>query len=90
MWYSLAVILCAIGIGCRHWLAVLDKVLVFAGIAVFLLTFTRHCISKAKRCPNCNAIIYTGHIGTIAKQKDGMISCEKCGSLVCVDYGKRR
>ena len=87
--YVISLALCLVGILCRDWLNVLDKVLVLSGVALFLLAFMKHCISKAPKCPNCNAVIYSGHIRTIARQKDGLVPCEKCGSLVCVDYTKR-
>ena len=86
--YILALILCAAGIGCRNWMTVLDKVLVILGIALFLFVFAKHCFSKAQRCPNCKAVIYSGHIRTITSQKDGVVQCEKCGSLVRVNHSK--
>ncbi len=86
--FVLALILCAVGIGCRNCLIVLDKVFVILGVALFLFVFVKHCFSKAQRCPNCNAIIYSGHIRTITSQKDGIVPCEKCGSLVRVNHSK--
>lgn len=87
--YIIALVLCFVGILCRNWLDILDKAFVLLGVALFLFAFVKHCISKAQRCPNCNAIIYSGYIRTIARQKDGMMPCEKCGSLVCVNHSKR-
>lgn len=84
--YSLSLVLCLVGIAFHNWLIVLDKIFVILGVALFLFALLKHCISKAQRCPNCNAIIYRGHIRTIAKQKDGIVPCEKCGSLVCVNH----
>lgn len=89
IWYVLSIILCGIGVFCREWMNVLDKVFVLLGVALFLFGFVKHCISMAPRCPNCNAIIYSGHIRNIIRQKDGTVPCEKCGSLVCVDHSKR-
>ena len=88
--YIIALALCLVGILCRDWLNILDKVFVLLGVALFLFGFVKHCISKAPRCPNCNAIIYSGHIRTIVRQKDGMVPCEKCGSLVRVNHFKRQ
>jgi len=86
--YILSVCFCVTGIGFRDRLTVLDILLVLLGVAVFLLTFVRHCFSKAKRCPNCGAMIHTGHIRTISRQQDGTIQCEKCGTLVRVNHSK--
>lgn len=82
--YLLSVCFCVAGILCRDRLNVLDIALVILGIVLFLLAFGKHCISKAQRCPNCNAIIYRGHIRIIVGQKDGLVPCEKCGTLVRV------
>ena len=87
--YIISFALCLVGILCRDWLNILDKVFVLVGVPLFLFAFVKHCISKAPRCPNCNAIIYSGHIRTIVRQKDGMMPCEKCGSLVRIMYSKR-
>ena len=89
MCYILSFALCVIGILCRDWLDILDKVFVIVGIALFLFTFARYSIGKAQRCPNCNAIIYKGHIRTVKRQQNGIVSCEKCGSLVCVDHSAK-
>lgn len=87
--YILSVVLCIIGIFCRDWLNILDKVFVLLGVGLFLFTLVKHCISMAPRCPNCNAIIYSGHIRNIKRQKDGIVPCEKCGSLVCAIYSEQ-
>lgn len=79
-----------IGAVFRDWLHVLDIVFILLGVALFLLTFWRLCIGRAQRCPNCNAVIHSGHIRTIAGQENGMIPCETCGSLVCVNHSNRR
>lgn len=86
----LSVCFIAVGIVFRAVLNVLDIILVLLGVGLFLFSFLRLCISKALRCPNCSAIIHSGHIRTIARQKDGIIQCEKCGSLVTVDYSCRK
>ena len=44
----------------------------------------------AQRCPNCNAIIYSGSIRTLARQKDGLVRCEKCGTLVRVIHSQQK
>ncbi len=82
--FVLSVCFVAVGIVFRAVLNVLDIILVLLGVSLFLITFWRVCVSKAPRCPNCSAIIHSGHIRTIARQKDGIIQCEKCGSLVRV------
>lgn len=89
MCYILSLVLCLVGILCRDWLNILDKVFVLLSVALFLFTFLKHCTSLAPRCPNCNAIIYSGHIRTIKRQKDGIVPCEKCGSLVRVIHSKQ-
>ena len=86
--YILSACFCMTGIVFRDRLNVLDMILVLLGIALFLFAFARHCISKALRCPNCNATIHTGHIRTITGQQDGTIQCEKCGTLVRVGRSK--
>lgn len=88
--YIIALALCLAGILCRDLLIILDKAFVLFGVALFLFAFIKHCISKAPRCPNCNTMIYNGHIRNIVRQKDGMVPCYKCGSLVCVNYSKRK
>lgn len=90
IWYLLSLCFVMIGIVFHTWLNVLDILLVFSGVALFLFTFWRHCISKAKRCPNCNAVIHSGHVRTISRQENGMIRCETCGSLVCVNHAVRK
>ena len=87
--YILSLALCIIGILCRDWLDILDKVFAIAGVVLFLFTFARHSVSMAQRCPNCNAIIYKGHIRTVKRQQNGVVPCEKCGSLVCVDHAAK-
>ena len=89
MYYIISLALCLIGILCRDRLNLLDKAFVLLGVVLFLFTFAKHCISKAQRCPHCDAIIYSGHIRTAARQKDGTAPCEKCGSLVRVNDSKR-
>ena len=88
--YLLSLCLCVMGIVFRNQLDFLDKIFVLLGVALFLFTFVRHCDSKAPRCPNCNAVIYSGHIRNIARQRDGVVPCEKCGSLVRVNHSKQR
>lgn len=88
IYYALSLCLCIVGIACRDRLNILDKLLVLLGAALFLITFARHCISKALRCPNCNTVIYTGHIRTVLRQQDGLVKCDKCGSLVRVKHSK--
>lgn len=87
--YLLALVLCLVGLLCHGWLNILDKVCVLLGVALFLFAFVKHCISKARRCPNCNTLIYSGHIRNIARQKNGMVPCYKCGSLICVNHAER-
>ena len=87
--YIISLALCLVGILCRDWLNILDKSLVLLGVALFLFAFVKHCISMAPKCPNCNATIYSGHIRNIKRQKDGMIPCEKCGSLVRINHFKQ-
>ena len=87
--YIISITLCLVGIFCRNWMNILDKVCVILGVALFLFTFVRHCISKAPRCPNCNTMIYNGHIRNVVRQKDGMVPCYKCGSLVRVNHSNR-
>ena len=84
LWYGVSVCMIAVALLLRDQLRILDSILVFSGTALFLATFWGHCIRKAQRCPNCGTVIYTGHIRTIAKQRDGLIPCEKCGTLVLV------
>ena len=84
--YIMSLALCLVGILCRDWLDILDKICVLLGVALFLFAFVKHCISKAPRCPNCNAMIYSGHIRNIFRQKNGMVPCYKCGSLVRVSH----
>ena len=87
--HIISLALCLIGILCRDWLNILDKVFVLLGVTLILFTFVKQCISKAPRCPNCNTLIYSGHIRNIIRQKNGMVSCYKCGSLVCVNHSKQ-
>ena len=87
--YIIALALCLIGILSRDWLNILDKAFVLLGVALFLFAFVKHCIGKAPKCPNCNTVIYSGYIRTIARQKDGLVPCEKCGSLVCANHSKQ-
>lgn len=84
--FFLSFYLCAVGVVFRDWLNILDKLLVFSGVALFLFAFWQHCTGKALRCTNCNAIIRSGHIRTIVKQKEEIVQCENCGSLVRVHY----
>jgi len=86
--YALSFCLLLSGIIFRDRLILLDKVFVLLGAGLFLLVFVRHCVSRAPRCPNCNAVIFSGHIRTIARQKDGRVPCEKCGSLVRVKHSR--
>lgn len=88
--YILSLCFCVIGIVFRNWLNILDIIFVLLGVALLLFAFMQHCISKAQRCPNCNAIIYSGHIRTIARQKNGVVPCENCGNLVCVNHSHRK
>lgn len=88
--YLLSACFVIAGIVFHAWLHLLDILLIVSGIVLFLLTFWRHCISRAKRCPNCNAVIHSGHIRTIAGQENGMVRCERCGSLVCVNHAARK
>lgn len=88
--YATALGFCLAGILLRERLNVLDIVLVCLGVALFLLGFLLHSTSKAQRCPNCNAVIYRGHIRTVLRQKDGLFPCERCTALVCVDYSHRK
>lgn len=88
--YLVSFCLCMISIIFRNHLNILDKVFVFLAVALFLFTFLRYCTSKAPRCPNCNAVIYSGHIRNVARQRDGVIPCEKCGSLVRVNHSSQR
>ena len=87
--YILSVCFCVTGIVFRDRLNVLDILLVFLGVALFLFTFSRHCFSKAQRCPNCGAMIYRGHIRMIIRQQNGTVQCEKCGALVCVNHSEQ-
>ena len=87
--YIISLALCLIGILCRDCLNILDKAFMLLGVALFLFTFTKHCISKAPRCPNCNTLIYSGHIRNIIRQKNGMVPCYKCGSLVRVNHSRQ-
>ena len=89
MYYIISLVLCLVGILCRDQLNILDKVFVLLGVVLSLFTFAKHCISKAQRCPHCNAVIHSGHIRTTARQNNGIVPCEKCGSLVRVNYSKR-
>ena len=84
MGFVLSACFVALGVIFYSWLKVLDIILILLGIALFLVTFWEFSVSKAQRCPNCNGVIYTGHIRTIARQKDGVVQCEKCGTLVRV------
>lgn len=86
--YTLSVCFCVIGILCRDMLRIMDIVFVILGVVLFLFVFIKHCRRKAKRCPNCNALIYGGHIRTISRQKAGVVPCERCGSLVQISYSK--
>ena len=88
--YIVSMFLFLVGIFCRDCLDILDKVFVVLGVVLFLFGFVKHCISVAPRCSNCNAIIYSGHIRNIKRQKDGTVPCEKCGSLVRVNHFKRQ
>ena len=87
--YIISLTLCVIGLFCRDWLNILDKAFVLLGVALFLVGFVMHCISKAPRCPHCNAMIYSGHIRNIIRQKNGMVPCYKCGSLVRVNHSRQ-
>ncbi len=84
--YVASICFCVAGAVFRDRFNVADILFMVSGVVLFLVAFACHCMSMAKRCPNCNAIIHTGHIRTIVRQKNGMIKCEKCGSLVRVKY----
>ena len=90
LYYILSICCIAAGILLRDFSNALDLLLTLLGVALLLFTFARHCLSKAQRCPKCNAVIYSGHIRTIVRQKNGMIQCEKCGCLVCVNHSGRK
>lgn len=85
-WVCYILSLCSIvaAILLRDYLDVLDILLMIVGIAIFLTALGIQSIRNARRCPNCNAIIYGGHIRTIIRTKDGIYPCEKCGSLISV------
>ena len=87
--YIFSLVLCLRGLLSYSLSGMINIVFILLGIVWFLITFIRHCISMAQRCPNCNAIIYSGHIRTIARQKDGLVCCEKCGTLVRVIHGNQ-
>ena len=89
--YALSVCLCTAGILLKNRLNILDIVFVISGIALLLFTFAMHSIRKAQRCPNCNSLIYKGHIRSFTRQQsDGVVPCENCGILVRVNHLKHR
>ena len=88
--YLLSAILCVTGILLRSRLNVLDVVFAVIGIALFLVTFARHSISLAPRCPNCGTILYRGHIRTMRRQENGIVTCEACGSLVDLNLPRKK
>ena len=86
IWYILSVLLCAAGIMWEDRLGKLDIVFILLGIGLLLFTVVRHCVGMAPRCPNCNAVIPAGHKRTMARQIDGVVPCESCGTLVRIRY----
>jgi len=90
LWYVLSACMIGVGILFRDTWMFLDILLILSGIILFLYIWGWHCIKNAQRCPNCNAIIYGSHIRTMVRQKNGILSCEKCGSLVDVHRFRER
>ena len=61
----------------------LALLLIVVGIALLLSVFLSACIKHADRCPRCGVILHRG-IRVYREQRDGMIHCPRCSSLVKV------
>lgn len=88
--FALSLCCIAAGVALHDRLHEASALLIVPGVALFLFALLRFCLSRAPRCPKCGAVIYRGHIRTIARQRDGLVPCEQCGTLVQIAQPRRR